>query len=265
MTGGGPSVNVSKMEPPASQKLLLHAAPGVRWLRLNKPPKLNALDEEMLDAIARQFDAWERDPDVTVAVLASTSQKAFCCGADIERLAALDSRAMVDWELGGSAVLDKIERSPLISIASIPGYAMGGGLTLALACDFRIAADVAAFSQPEIGLGWIPGWGGVERLARAVGVVRAKDLSMTGRRIQAEEAARIGLVDRVAPAAELEQRTEELAASLAAQSRTALRAIKAIAGGGAAAARSLDAFANSALLNDPGGQAAIQRFLEKKK
>lgn len=248
----------------ASGKLVVEESGAVCRLRLNKPGKLNALDEEVLDAIAQRFSAWEHD-GVSVVVLGSTLPKAFCCGADIERLALLDNLTMVDWELRGSAVLDRIEASPLITIAAIPGYAMGGGLTLALACDFRVCADTSLFSQPEIGLGWIPGWGGIGRLARAVGVVRAKDLCMTGRRIGAEEAQRIGLVDRVAPAAEFEIAVSEFAATLAGQSVTALRAIKAIAANGTAAARSLDAFANAALLSDPRGQAAIAKSLEKKK
>jgi enoyl-CoA hydratase len=246
-------------------KLLAGAGGSVKWLRLNKPARLNALDEEMLAGIATRFSAWESDGETIVVVLGSTSDRAFCCGADIERLALLDQRTMQDWELRGSAVLDLIERSPLISVAAIPGYAMGGGLTLALACDFRVCAEHSVFSQPEIGLGWIPGWGGIQRLARATGVVRAKDLSMTGRRIGADEALRIGLVDRVAPAAALAETVSEFAAQLAGQGAAALRAIKAIAADGTQSARALDAFANAALLNDPRGQAAIARFLERNK
>jgi enoyl-CoA hydratase len=250
----------------ASGKLLMKEDGAIRWLLLNKPAKLNALDEEILDAVSERFSAWERDGEASLVVISSTSARAFCCGADIERLSAFDGAAMREWELRGSAVLDRIENSPLISVAAIPGYAMGGGLTLALACDFRVCAETSSFSQPEIQLGWIPGWGGVERLARTVGVSRAKELCMTGRRIDATEAARIGLVDRVVrPPEEFAGGSSAFVAELAAQSRTALRTIKAIAGQGDAAARSLDAFANAALLNDPRGQAAIQRFLERKK
>lgn len=249
----------------ASGMLSVELDNKIGWLRLNKPAKLNALDEEVMESLAQQFAIWECDPAVSVVVVASTSEKAFCCGADIERLAALDSTTMRDWEIRGSVVLDRIENSPLISVASIPGYALGGGLTLALACDFRICSENSVFGQPEIGLGWIPGWGGVERLSRIVGLSRAKDLCMTGRRIGAAEAERIGLVDRVVPPAELPRAVSEFAASLAAQSRTALQTIKAIANRGQAASRLLDAYANSALLNDPRGQAAIQRFLGKER
>ncbi len=249
----------------ASGKLVAEENGGVRRLLLDNPGKLNALDEEVLGAIAQCFSEWEAAPGAPVVVLGSTSAKAFCCGADIERLSTFDRARMLEWELRGSAVLDQIQNSPLISIAAIPGYAMGGGLTLALACDFRVCAETSVFSQPEIDLGWIPGWGGVERLARAVGLVRAKDLCMTGRRIDAADALRIGLVDRAVPAAEVMQAAGELANSLAGRSAAALRTIKVIAAGGAAAARSLDAFANAEFLGDPRGQAAIARFLEKKK
>jgi len=237
---------------------------GIARLLLDKPARLNALDGEMLEAIERLVGEWEAT-GVTVLIVGSTSRRTFCVGADLAVLARMNEATMREWEMLGHRVLDHLEHSPLISVASISGYCLGGGLTLATACDFRIAADTAQFGQPEIGLGWIPGWGGVERLARAIGVNRAKELCMTGRRIDAADAERIGLVDRVAPAADLERQTSEFAALLAGQSRAALQTIKAIANRGRTAFQMLDAFANATLLNDPRGQAAIQRFLEKSK
>jgi len=249
-------------------KILTREAGAIRYLHLNKPEKLNALDEEMLLDLDRAFAVWENDPCAAVVVLASTTPRAFCVGSDIEVLARLDSVSMQAWEMLGNRILDRVEQSPLISIASISGHALGGGCTLALACDFRICSENAGFGQPEIEMGWVPGWGGIARLRRTIGLSRAKQLSMTGRRLSATEAHGIGLVDEVAADAELQAKTEEFATKLAGQSRLALQTIKAIAEekpGTSRAAHQLDAFANASLLGDERGQRAITRFLERKK
>ena len=142
-----------------NHKILSTECKGVAYLRLNKSAKLNALDEEMLVEIRQRFADWERSRAIVAVVLTSTSERAFCVGADIEILSQFDEESMQTWEVVGGRVLDSIQSSPLISIASIGGYCLGGGLTLATACDFRIASSRATFGQPEIDLGWIPGWG----------------------------------------------------------------------------------------------------------
>ena len=124
----------------------------IAHLLLNKPAKLNALDDEMLLEIERIFAELETKPPVSVVVLGSSSNRAFCVGADIEVLSRHTVQSMQAWELLGNRVLDRIQSSPLISIASIPGHALGGGLTLAAACDFRICSAGANFGQPEIDL-----------------------------------------------------------------------------------------------------------------
>jgi enoyl-CoA hydratase/carnithine racemase len=201
-------------------------------------------------------------------VLGSASPRAFCVGADLEVLSRFTPRTMQEWEMQGNRVLDRMQGSPLVSIAAVSGHALGGGLTLAAACDFRIASIDATFAQPEIGHGWIPGWGGVARLARLVGAARAKELCITARRIGAEEAHRIGLVDEVVPAAEFERRVEEFAREIAGRSPVALRAVKALADGLHPApppiAPRFDALLNAALLEDPRGQAALAAFLSRK-
>jgi enoyl-CoA hydratase len=241
---------------------------AVARLRLAKPAKMNALDREMLGEIERLLGEWEQGGEVSVVVVGANGGRAFCVGADLEVLSRMNETTMQEWEMLGSRVLDRLQRSPLVTVAAIPGLALGGGLTLAAACDFRIASDAAKFAQPEIDLGWIPGWCGVARLARIVGPARAKELSMTGRRIDAAEAKAIGLVDEVAAADALEARAEEFAQALASRSAAALRAIKSLAAAcepePPPTAHRFDALVNASLLNDPRGQAAITRFLSRK-
>ena len=231
---------------------------------LNKPERLNALDEEMLEGLEGIFRSWEHSGAAAVAVLGSTSPKAFCVGADIERLATFDTAAMRLWEALGNQVLDAIEYSGIVSIAAIHGHALGGGLTLALACDFRICSEDSQFAQPEIGLGWIPGWGGVRRLQRQTGPAAAKRLCLLGDRISSAAARDLGIVDEVARAGQVDQTAAAVAERLAAQSPAAMRAIKALASDRGVPA-AFDGLANAALLEDPRGQAAIARFLSRKK
>lgn len=241
---------------------------AVARLLLDKPAKMNALDRDMLGEIERLVDEWERGGTVSVVLVGSTSERALCVGADLEVLSRMNESTMQEWEMLGSRVLDRLQTSCLLSVAVIPGLALGGGLTLAAACDFRIASDSAGFAQPEIDLGWIPGWCGVARLARLVGPSRAKELCMTGRRIGAQDALAIGLINEVHPASELNGRASEFAAALAGRSSAALRAIKSLASSLeppiAATAHRFDALVNASLLNDPRGQAAISRFLARK-
>ena len=247
---------------PSNEKIHAAVDGAVARLWLNKPDKLNALDEDMLGEIEGRFAEWEAAGEVSVVVVGSRGGRAFCVGADIEVLSRMNETTMQSWEMLGNRVLDRIQDSPLLSIAAIPGHALGGGLTLAAACDFRIAAETATFAQPEIDLGWVPGWGGVARLARLVGPARAKELCVTGRRIRALEAQSIGLVTDVAPAAELESRVNGFATTLASRSVPAVRAIKSLADG--KTVHRFDALLNASLLSDPRGQAAIARFLTRK-
>jgi enoyl-CoA hydratase/carnithine racemase len=252
---------------PSNNRIQSSVANGVARLLLDKPAKMNALDREMLGEIEKLLSDWEQR-DASVVVLGSTSARAFSVGADLAVLAEMNETTMQEWELLGNRVLDRLQHSPLISIAAIPGHCLGGGLTLAAACDFRIAADTAHFAQPEIELGWIPGWGGVARLARFTGAGRAKELCMTGRRIDAAHAQAIGLIEEVVPSADLDARVSAFAGAMAARSPAALRAIKDLADSFIPAppdtAHRFDALVNASLLNDPRGQAAIARFLSRK-
>lgn len=254
---------------PSNETLQATVDGAVARVTLNKPERLNALDHAMLRELERLVGEWDEAAGIHVLVLTGAGARAFCAGADLEVLSRMDEHGMREWELMGNRVLERLQSARLVTVAAIRGHALGGGLTLAAACDFRIAAETATFAQPEIDLGWIPGWSGVARLARVVGPARAKMLSMTGRRLSAAEALEWGLVDEAAPADLFESRLEAFVEGLRDKSAPALQAIKRLSAecsmARPATGHEYDAMVNSALLRDPRGQAAIGRFLDKKR
>ena len=184
---------------------------GVAVLRLNRPP-LNPLSRALLAQLTALATDLAGDPAVKAVVLVG-SDRALAAGADIDEFGGPDEARIV--AAGFRAAGDALGAIPRPVIAAIAGYALGGGLEIALACDLRIVADNARLGQPEIQLGIIPGGGGTQRLARLVGPARAKELIWSGRHVRADEALAIGLADRVVPAAELEPAALEWAASFA--------------------------------------------------
>ena len=185
-------------------------ADGVAVVRLDNP-KVNALSTELLRELEAAAQMLTDDPPG--AVVFTGGDKLFAAGADISEFGGPDEAKVVGGQFLRS--LNAVADIPRATIAAISGFALGGGCELALACDFRIAADRAKLGQPEILLGIIPGGGGTQRLARLVGPARAKDMIFTGRQVGAEEALRIGLVDEVVPHAELHERALAKAAELA--------------------------------------------------
>jgi enoyl-CoA hydratase len=164
---------------------------------LNRPGALNALSFALIRDLGRVFDE-VAGSDARALLVTGAGEKAFCAGADIKELT---GRSLVEQKRGaelGQGVFAKLDRLPIPSIAAINGFAFGGGLELALACNFRVAARNARLGLPEIKLGLIPGYGGTQRLPRLVGSARALEIVMTGRTVGAEEAERIGLVNRLA-------------------------------------------------------------------
>lgn len=205
--------------------LLIDTAAGIRTLRINRPDKLNALNVEVIDALDAAFADAARDPDVRVVVLTGAGPKAFVAGADIAEMNALSPVQGRDFSLRGSRMMRRIEKLPKPVIAMINGYALGGGLELAMSCHLRIAADTAKVGQPEINLGLIPGFGGSQRLLRLCGRAATLELCLTGAPIDAERALQLGIVNRVVPAAELEAKTLALATQLANAAPLALRGL----------------------------------------
>jgi enoyl-CoA hydratase len=204
--------------------VLVSDADGIRRLTVHRPDKLNALNAATLDALQAAFTAAAEDVAVRVVVLTGAGPKAFVAGADIAEMADLRATEGRDFSLRGQRLMRTIETLPKPVIAMVNGFALGGGLELAMACHLRIAADTAKVGQPEINLGLIPGFGGSQRLLRLAGRAATLELCLLGAPISAERALLLGIVNRVVPAAELEDETTKVAAQLAASAPLALRA-----------------------------------------
>lgn len=192
---------------------------GRVWrLVLDRPQKLNALNEELRAQLQDALDRLAERPDVRVVVLAGAG-RAFSAGADLADRPPSAPDALTRRHASGRwhRLLDALERLPQVTVAALHGHVIGGGGLLAVSCDLRVAADDLSFSIPELAVGIPLTWAGLPRLAREIGLPRTRELVMTGRRVAADEAARIGLVHRVAPAAELGAATDALVAELLAQ------------------------------------------------
>ena len=205
--------------------VLSRDADGVRTITVDRPEKLNALNRQTLEALDAAFSAAAADPGVHVVVLTGSGAKAFVAGADIAEMNGLTAIEGREFSLLGQKLMRRIETLPKPVIAMVNGYALGGGMELAMACHLRIAADSARLGQPEVNLGLIPGFGGTQRLLRLAGRAAALELCLVGAPVDAARALQLGLVNRVVPAAELEAETMKLAAQLAASAPLALRGV----------------------------------------
>ena len=209
-----------------SESPLLIADHGaVRVLTVHRPDKLNALNVATLDALHAAFDDAADDASVRAVVLTGSGAKAFVAGADIAEMNTLTPVQGRDFSLRGQRMMRRIEKLPKPVIAMVNGFALGGGLELAMSCHLRIAADTARVGQPEINLGLIPGFGGTQRLLRLAGRAATLELCLAGAPIDAARALQFGILNRVVPAAELEAETMKLARQLAAAAPLALRGI----------------------------------------
>ena len=207
------------------ENLIVEREGAVAIVTINRPQVLNALNSQTLDELRRAALELTHDASVRAVILTGAGEKAFAAGADIRELADQTAVAGREHARRGQHVFDVIEHMGKPVIAAINGYALGGGCELAMACTIRIAADTAKVGQPEINLGLIPGYAGTQRLTRIVGRGRALELLLTGDQIPAQEAHRLGLVNRVVPAADLMNEAKKLAATLAAKAPVAIRYI----------------------------------------
>lgn len=196
---------------------------AIRRITVNRPDKLNALNAATLDALMAAFEAAAADSAVRVVVLTGAGPKAFVAGADIAEMSRLSATEGRDFSLRGQRLMRRIETMPKPVIAMVNGFALGGGLELAMACHLRVAADTAKVGQPEINLGLIPGFGGSQRLLRLAGRAAALELCLLGAPISAERAYQLGIVNRAVPADSLHAEVQQWAEQLAQAAPLALR------------------------------------------
>jgi enoyl-CoA hydratase len=240
---------------------------GVATITFNRPDKLNALNHEMLAEFADALAQVRGNPAVRVLLLTGAG-RAFIAGADIKVFLDFDALAARQFAENAHRIGFQLEELEIPVIAAVNGFALGGGMEMAMAADFIYAADTARFGQPETNLGIIPGFGGTQRLSRLVGKGAAKELVITGRLIEAGEALRLGLVARVFPADNLMEESLKVARSLAQKGRVSLRAAKQAIDRGfnldlkAACALEIDAFA--LCFASPDAHEGARAFLEKR-
>ncbi len=199
---------------------------GVAVVTLNRPERLNALNRELLLELRRALEEAEKDPEIRSVVITG-SGRSFCAGADVAEFAKSAAEIREFIELGGS-VLEFIENMSKPVVAAVNGHALGGGFELVLACDLVVASSSAVLGSPEVNLGIIPGWGATQKLALTVGPAKAKEIVMLGEALPAEEALRLGLVNRVVAPERLIGEALELARKLSQKSPTALSIAKTV-------------------------------------
>ena len=250
-------------------KIAVHQTEAITTIRLNRPEKLNAVDREMLDMLDAAVNRLHQDESVRVVVLEGSGERAFCVGADLNHIATFGLPDIRKWVNDGNRVLSRLANLPVPVIAAVHGYAVGGGLEFALACDLRIASEDSSFGLPEITHGWFPGWGGTHRLLNVIGESKAKEMVLLGERIDAQTAQGLGLVNRVVPRENLTDEVQQIAESLTQKSPVAVRAAK------AALTRnpmpedgyeiSYEALALSTCFTTPEVQEGLKAFLSRKR
>lgn len=207
--------------------ILLNKEEGIGFITINRPKHLNALDRPTVEELSKVIDLVTADDEIKVIILTGAGDKAFVAGGDIAFMKELTPIEARGFGRFGQTVLRKLESLPKPVIAAINGFCLGGGCELAMACDFSIASTKAKFGQPEVGLGVTAGFGGTQRLPRLIGISRARQLLYTGEIIDAEEAARIGLVNAVVPADDLMNYVINIAKQILAKGQMAVRFSKA--------------------------------------
>ncbi|MGH7642627.1 MAG: enoyl-CoA hydratase/isomerase family protein [Candidatus Dormibacteria bacterium] len=238
------------------------------WVTIEHPPA-NALSQEVLDGLRSAFAEVAQDPSLGAAVVTGQGEKFFVAGADIGEFTSLGPDGTRAKIADGQRLTLEMERQRYPIVAAINGFALGGGLELAMACDIRLASATAKLGQPEILLGIIPGWGGTQRLPRLVGRGQALELLLTGEQIDASRALELGLVNRVVAPEQLRAGAQALAAKLAEQAPLAIAAIKRAVSGGldqplaAGLAVELDEFDGAFRTGD--ASEGIAAFMEKRR
>src|SRR6516165_10461631 len=249
------------MSQPTKVKFAIQGA--IARITLYRPEKLNALDPEMLTALEDAVSQAEQSRQVRVIMLAAAGEKAFCVGADILAWTALSPLDMwSEWVRRGHRIFERLERAKQPVICAIQGFAYGGGLELALACDIRIVTDSARFAMPEVKLGTVPGWGGTDRLPKLIGSARAKQMIFTGEPIAADVAERWGLANEVVPVASLNDRATGLAEKIAGNAPIAVQTAKQLIASPSSA--SLESLASAVNAFSDDAREGLAAFREKR-
>jgi enoyl-CoA hydratase len=243
---------------------------NIATLTLNRPAVLNALNADLLARLEETLDAFGGDTELRAVIITGAGERAFAAGADIAELAALDGAIAGQLKArAGQRITQLIEALPVPVIAAVNGFALGGGCELAMACDIRIASENAKFGQPEVNLGISPGYGGSQRTTRLVGPGMALYLCLTGETIDAAEALRIGLVQRVVPLAGLLPEAKRIAQTIASKAPLAVTATKRAIREGAALpigeGLALEALHFGTLIDTSDFREGTSAFLEKRK
>lgn len=237
-------------------------------LTLNRPEKLNALNAELLGELDATLTELSRDTTIGCAILTGAGDKAFAAGADIGGMLDFTTDQGRSFAELGHRICSRIERAPFPVIGAVNGFALGGGCEIALSCDFLYASDKAKLGQPEVNLGIIPGFGGTQRLARRVGIGRARELCYTGDTVNAEEALRIGLVNAVVPHADLISKVTEVATKITKKGPIAIAQCKRVLFSGEGVpldtANALEIQAFATLFGTADRREGMAAFLEKR-
>lgn len=252
----------------SEQVIVLEKRTDYAVLVLNRPP-YNPLNGQVFTDLGKALTALEADQEMKALIVTGSGKKAFAAGADVTEVANHTPLEQYEFLRLILTVLDQLENLRMPTIAAVNGLALGGGCELALACDFRLAAENAKFGQPEISLGIMPGGGGTQRLSRLIGLSRAKELVLLGDNLDATTAEKYGLVNKVVPSAELMAEAEQMAAKLASKPVVAAQVIKKVVNLGQQLdlAAALDLEINSFIVTftSEDGQEGLKAFLEKRK
>jgi enoyl-CoA hydratase len=242
---------------------------GVATVTLNRPEALNALSKEAVEEVMQALEDAKKDESARVVVLTGAGEKAFSAGADIKAMIGMNALKARELSLMGERLCAALEDLEKPVIAALNGYALGGGLEVAMACDLRIASENARMGQTEINFGLIPGWGGTQRLTRLIGRTKAKELVFTGKMIDAKTAEQIGIVNIVVPSEEFREAVRQFALDLASKAPVAIKVAKAVINKGAdtnldsALALEREGFGVVASTEDL--QEGVKAFTEKRK
>jgi enoyl-CoA hydratase len=251
-------------------KLIIYEkSEGVATITLNRPEAMNAFSKEVVEEVLQALGDAKDDESIRVVILTGAGEKAFSAGADIKTMIGMNALRARELSLMGEKLCLAFENFEKPVIAALNGYALGGGLEVAMACDLRIASENARMGQTEVNFGLIPGWGGTQRLTRLIGATKAKELVFTGRMIDAKTAEQLGILNMVIPADKFKETVMKFAMDLAAKPPVAIKVAKSLINKGADigldSALALEREGFSVVASTEDLQEGVKAFTEKRK